>query len=90
MRLKPGGDKRLERGHGAPGNADGANACDRLAAALETMSPMLEATKAAWCAADAELGSGADHTAIIRWLESLQPPKGAAEESERVEGIADA
>src|SRR5438132_330569 len=36
----------------------------KLAAALETASPMLEATKAAWCEADAALGSGADHTAI--------------------------
>ena len=33
---------------------------------------------------------GADHTAIIRWLESLQPPKGTAEQSERVEGLAGA
>ena len=43
----------------------------KLAAALETMSPMLDATKAAWCAADAELGSGADHTAVVRYWEQL-------------------
>jgi 3-hydroxyisobutyrate dehydrogenase len=60
----------------------------KLAAALETVSPLLEATKAAWCEADAELGSGADHTAIIRWLEGLEPPKAATEESEPVKDAA--
>jgi len=62
----------------------------KLAAALEVGSPMLEATRTAWRNADAELGSGADHTAIIRWLESLPAPKEAAEQSERVEGAAGA
>ncbi len=62
----------------------------KLAAALETMSPMLDATKAAWCEADAELGSGADHTAIIRWLERLEPPKTAASSQEPAENVADA
>ena len=57
----------------------------RLAAALGTSLPMLEATKAAWSEADAQLGSGADHTAIIRWLESLPPAKEAAELSERAQ-----
>jgi 3-hydroxyisobutyrate dehydrogenase len=60
----------------------------KLAAALETMSPMLDATKAAWCAADAELGSGADHTAVIRWLERLDPPKAASEEPKPVKDVA--
>jgi hypothetical protein len=61
----------------------------KLAAALETMSPMLDATKAAWCEADAELGSGADHTAIIRWLERLEPPKTAAASPEGAENVAE-
>jgi len=60
----------------------------KLAAALATMSPMLEATKAAWCKADAELGSGADHTAVIRWLERLEPPKAAAEQIEPAKDVA--
>jgi 3-hydroxyisobutyrate dehydrogenase len=60
----------------------------KLAAGLETMSPMLDATKAAWCEADTALGSGADHTAIIRWLERLEPPKTAAEDSEPVKDVA--
>jgi 3-hydroxyisobutyrate dehydrogenase len=62
----------------------------KLAATLQIGSPMLEATKTAWSKADARLGSGADHTAVIRWLESLQPPKEAAEQPERVEGAAGA
>ena len=62
----------------------------KLAATLQIGSPMLEATKTAWSEADARLGSGADHTAVIRWLESLQPPKEAAEQPERVEGAAGA
>jgi 3-hydroxyisobutyrate dehydrogenase len=45
----------------------------KLAAALHLVSPMLEATRTAWCEAEARLGSGADHTSIIRWLEDLQP-----------------
>jgi hypothetical protein len=32
---------------------------------------MLEATRRAWGDAETELGSGADHTAVIKWLESL-------------------
>jgi 3-hydroxyisobutyrate dehydrogenase len=62
----------------------------KLAAALQISSPMLEAAKNAWSEADMLLGSGADHTAIIRWLDSLSPPKEAAEQSERVKNIADA
>jgi hypothetical protein len=49
---------------------------------------MLEAAKAAWREADAELGSGADHTAIIRWLERLEPSKAAADESEPITDVA--
>jgi 3-hydroxyisobutyrate dehydrogenase len=60
----------------------------KLAAALEIGSPMLEATRVAWRAADAQLGSGADHTAIIRWLESLPAPTAAAGHPEHVEDAA--
>jgi hypothetical protein len=34
---------------------------------------MLAAIRAAWSAAEVKLGSGADHTAIIKWLERLEP-----------------
>src|SRR5215469_2182067 len=46
----------------------------KLAAALGISAPMLAATRAAWSEAESALGSGADHTAVIRWLERLQPP----------------
>ena len=62
----------------------------KLAASLKISSPMLEATKTAWSEADAQLGSGADHTAVIRWLESLQMPEDTVEQSEAVEGAAEA
>jgi 3-hydroxyisobutyrate dehydrogenase len=58
----------------------------KLAAALQLVSPMLAATLAAWTEADAGLGSGADHTAIIRWLEALQPPAEPAKELEPLGG----
>jgi 3-hydroxyisobutyrate dehydrogenase len=50
----------------------------RLAVATDTRSPLIEATLAAWSAAEKKLGYGADHTSIIRWLEalpSLKPPE---------------
>ena len=59
----------------------------RLAADLKVCSPMLEATRTAWNEADAQLGSGADHTAIIRWLEGLQPADATAVSTEQVEGV---
>src|SRR5262249_23723971 len=62
----------------------------KLAVALEIMSPMLDATKAAWCEADAKPGSAADHTAIIRWLERLELPKEPSSSPERAENVADA
>src|SRR5579859_7224464 len=43
----------------------------RLAEATDTRSPLIEATLAAWTAAEKKLGYGADHTSIIKWLESL-------------------
>ncbi len=48
-----------------------------LAAATDTRSPLMEATLAAWTAAEKKIGYGADYTAIITWLEglpSLKPP----------------
>ncbi|MBV9969562.1 MAG: NAD-binding protein, partial [Xanthobacteraceae bacterium] len=43
----------------------------RLAVATDTRSPILEATLAAWTEAENAIGYGADHTAIIKWLEAL-------------------
>jgi 3-hydroxyisobutyrate dehydrogenase len=56
----------------------------RLAVATDMRSPLLEATLAAWTAAEKKLGYGADHTAIAKWLETLPGLKPAtASESER-------
>jgi 3-hydroxyisobutyrate dehydrogenase len=54
----------------------------KLAAALQISTPLLEATRAAWRAAEEVLGSGADHTAIVRWLEGLRLPTEPASERE--------
>jgi 3-hydroxyisobutyrate dehydrogenase len=56
----------------------------RLASGLQVKAPMLEAVRAAWNEADAALGSGADHTAVIKWLERLQPPSEPAEKPDEV------
>jgi 3-hydroxyisobutyrate dehydrogenase-like beta-hydroxyacid dehydrogenase len=54
----------------------------KLALALQVSAPLLDATWAAWRDADSALGSGADHTAIIRWLEGLRPPGEQAPEEQ--------
>jgi len=51
----------------------------RLADATDTSSPLIAATLEAWNAAEKKLGYGADHTAIIKWLEALPSLKPAAE-----------
>ncbi len=43
----------------------------RLAEATDTRSPLIDATLAAWTGAERKLGYGADHTAVIKWLETL-------------------
>src|SRR5262245_18889293 len=60
----------------------------KLAAALEIGSPMLEATRSAWREADTLLGSGADHTAVIRWLESLDLRRSPSSGSTEADGEA--
>jgi len=53
----------------------------KLACTLGMRAPMLDAAHSAWADAEATLGSGADHTAIIRWLERLPPIAAEAGES---------
>lgn len=60
----------------------------RLAAALHIRTPLLEAARAAWGDAEQLLGSGADHTAIMRWLESLRPPGEPAPEKQDGDGAS--
>jgi 3-hydroxyisobutyrate dehydrogenase len=61
----------------------------RLAAATDTRSPLLEATLAAWNAAEDTIGYGADHTSIIKWLEALPglAPVAASDEDRKLEPI---
>ncbi|MCC6776123.1 MAG: NAD(P)-dependent oxidoreductase [Hyphomicrobiales bacterium] len=54
----------------------------RLAGEVTVATPMLEATLAAWTKAETKLGSGADHTAIIRWLETLTTESAGAPPSD--------
>jgi 3-hydroxyisobutyrate dehydrogenase len=44
-----------------------------VAQACSVETPLLAACRNAWAAAEARLGSGADQTALIRWLETLVP-----------------
>jgi 3-hydroxyisobutyrate dehydrogenase len=47
------------------------DAAARLASTLGLPSPLLGAAREAWRNAEAVIGSGADYTAIVRWLESV-------------------
>jgi len=49
------------------GNGGGVFRRDRVEA------PLLTACRDTWAAAETRLGSGADHSALIRWLETLVP-----------------
>ncbi len=55
----------------------------RLAAASDTRSPLIEATLAAWTDAENAIGYGADHSAVIKWLEALPglAPAAASEQN---------
>jgi len=44
-----------------------------LAQGAGLVLPLLEATGSAWSKAEARLGYGADHSAILKWLETLVP-----------------
>jgi 3-hydroxyisobutyrate dehydrogenase len=60
----------------------------KLAAELQVAAPMLAATRIAWGEAEAALGSGADHTAVIKWLERRPPSSETAEKQEEGAGPA--
>jgi len=45
-----------------------------VAQACGVRSPLLAACRDNWAAADTHLGSGANQSALIRWLETLVPP----------------
>jgi 3-hydroxyisobutyrate dehydrogenase len=60
----------------------------RLAAATDTRSPLIDATLAAWNAAEKKLGYGADHSSVIRWLETLPSLKPPPEPESKAETVA--
>ncbi len=47
----------------------------RVAQSAGVHAPLLAGCRAAWAAAEAGIGSGADQSELIRWLESEQPPE---------------
>ena len=51
----------------------------RLAVATDTRSPLIDAALSAWNAAERKLGYGADHSSVIKWLETLPSLKPASE-----------
>jgi 3-hydroxyisobutyrate dehydrogenase len=57
----------------------------RLAAATDTRSPLIDATLAAWNAAERKLGYGADYSSIIKWLETLPSLRPAPEQEPKLE-----
>jgi 3-hydroxyisobutyrate dehydrogenase-like beta-hydroxyacid dehydrogenase len=57
----------------------------RLAIATDTRSPLIDATLEAWNAAERKLGYGADHSSIIKWLETLPSLKPAPEQESKPE-----
>jgi 3-hydroxyisobutyrate dehydrogenase len=44
-----------------------------VAGAVGVHAPLVEACSVAWRAAEASIGSGADQSELLRWLESVQP-----------------
>ena len=50
-----------------------------IARAAGVQAPLLAACRDAWATAETRLGSGADQTALIRWLETLLPPGAKSE-----------
>jgi len=62
----------------------------RLAVATDARSPLIDATLAAWSAAERKLGYGADYTAIIKWLEALPSLKPAPEPEPKPEPAGNA
>lgn len=60
----------------------------RLGAAAGLPSPLLTAAREALASAEAQLGYSMDHTALIKWLETLTPPEPAKPEPDVTPGPA--
>ena len=60
----------------------------RLADAAALPSPLLAAAREALASAEARLGYSVDHTALIKWLETLTPSEPAKPVSDETSGPA--
>jgi len=63
-------DSGLDLGH----LLKGLETASSVAQACGVQAPLLAACRDTWAAAETRLGSGADQSALIRWLETLVPP----------------
>jgi len=52
----------------------GIESASSVAQACGVEAPLLAVCRDSWVAAETRLGSGADHSALIRWLETVVPP----------------
>jgi hypothetical protein len=52
----------------------GIETASRIAQVCGVEAPLLAACRDTWVAAETRLGPGADHSALIRWLETLVSP----------------
>jgi 3-hydroxyisobutyrate dehydrogenase len=69
--------RRFKTGHQLGLLRSNVELADRLAGAAGLPSPLLAAAKDALAGAEALLGYSMDHTALIKWLETLTPPEPA-------------
>jgi 3-hydroxyisobutyrate dehydrogenase len=69
--------RRFKTGHQLGLLRSNVELADRLAGAAGLPSPLLTAAKDALACAEALLGYSMDHTALIKWLETLTPPEPA-------------
>ena len=63
-------DSGLALGH----LSKGLETASSVAQACGVQAPLLAACRDTWAAAETRLGSGTDHSALIRWLETLVTP----------------
>ena len=71
--------RRFETGLALGHVLRGAEITTGMAQATGVHAPSGRACRAAWAAAEAEIGSGADQSELIRWLETATPPEPEAQ-----------
>jgi len=60
----------------------------QMANQAQVQAPLLQTNLALWDGAEQQIGYGSDQTAIIKWLETLQPPLADSEEAPQGEAEA--